>query len=379
MTKKDYYETLGVSRDAAKDDIKRSFRKKARELHPDVNKEPDAEERFKELGQAYEVLMDDEKRAMYDRYGHDGLKNAGYDFTGPFDFGFGDLSEILSSFFGSGFGGGTRRRANAPTRGSDLRLDLAISFEEAIFGTEKNIEINHLETCASCNGSGMEPGTTPVTCGTCKGAGRIQQIAQTILGSFTQVSTCPQCMGSGKIISSPCKNCSGQGRKEVSKIINIKIPKGVDSDTKLRINAEGDVGKNSGTSGDLYVVLLIKPHKIFKREGVNIYLELNISFSQAVLGDEIEIDTVDGKKPMRIYPGIQTNTVLTIKGAGVPYLNNPSRRGDQFVKINLVTPTNLTEEEKRLFQRLSEIQKERMQKNTRDSILNKIKDVFSTT
>ncbi|EKE03005.1 MAG: hypothetical protein ACD_20C00294G0005 [uncultured bacterium] len=374
MTKTDYYEILEVSKDAAQDDIKRAFRKKARELHPDVNKAPDAEEKFKELGQAYEVLMDQDKRAMYDRYGHDGLKNAGYDYSGPFDFGFGDLNDILSSFFGGGFTSGrSRQHANAPMRGSDLRLDLHITFEEAIFGAEKNVEIQHLEACKSCNGSGAEPGTTPVTCTACNGYGQVQQTTQTILGHFTQVSTCPNCQGAG-MKATPCKGCNGQGRKEVGKTLNVKIPKGVDTGNKLRINSEGDAGKNGGPAGDLYVVLLVQTHKSFKRDGVNIYLDYNITFPQAALGDEVEVDTVDGKNQLKIQSGIQTGSILTIKGAGVPHLNNPNRRGDQFVRINVITPTNINEEEKKLYKRLNEIHNE---KNDKENIVDKIKGVFT--
>lgn len=370
---RDYYEILGINRNADQDEIKKAFRTKARELHPDVNKAPDAEEKFKELGQAYEVLLDDDKRAMYDRYGHDGLKNSGYDFNGPFESGFGDLSEILSSFFGGGFGGNSARRANAPAKGSDLRLDLQITFEEAIFGAEKDIKIDHLQACTECNGSGSAPGSTPVTCSVCNGAGQVQQVRQTILGHFSQISTCPQCRGQGKITTS-CKACSGQGRKNASKSINLKIPKGVDNGTRLRINAEGDAGKNGGPAGDLYVVLLVQPHKIFKRDGINIYIEQSINFSQAALGDEIEVDTVDGKKRLKINQGIQTGSVLNIRGIGVPYLNHPSKRGDQFVKINVLTPTNLNEEERKLFQRLAEIQS---QKKGKESLLHKVKDVFT--
>ncbi|OGI02539.1 MAG: molecular chaperone DnaJ [Candidatus Melainabacteria bacterium GWF2_37_15] len=374
MANKDYYEILGVSKDAPKDEVKSAFRKKARELHPDVNKAPDAEERFKELGQAYEVLMDDEKRSLYDRYGADGLKNAGYDFNGPFDFGFGDLSEILSSFFGGGFGAG-RQDPNAPRRGSDLRLDFQIEFEEAVFGIERDIEINHMETCDRCSGKGMEPGTNPVTCPTCRGSGQVQQTTQTILGHFTQVGTCPRCKGTGRMISNPCNKCRGEGRVGVSKIINIKIPPGVDNGTKLRVSGEGDSGKNGGSAGDLYVVLFVKPHKVFKRDGVNIYLEKEITFSQAALGDTIDVDTVDGKRQIKIQPGIQTATVLSIKGAGVPYLNIPSRRGDQFIKLNIVTPTHLNEEEKKLFRHLAEIEKQKSQK---ESLLDKVKGAFTS-
>ncbi len=373
MSNKDYYEILGVSNSASKDEIKSAFRKKARELHPDVNKTPTAEEDFKELGQAYEVLMDDEKRSLYDRYGVDGLKNAGYDFHGPFDFGFGDLSEILNTFFGGGFGA-ARQNPNAPRRGSDLRLDFQIEFEEAVFGVEKDVEINHLENCDRCAGKGVEPGTNPTTCPTCRGTGQVQQTTQTILGHFTQVSTCPQCRGAGQIISNPCKKCRGEGRVDVSKVINIKIPAGVDNGNKLRISGEGDSGKNGGPPGDIYVILYVKPHKLFKRDGVNIYLEKSITFSQAALGDTIEVETVDGNKPLKIQPGTQTGTVLSIKATGIPYLNAPSRRGDQFIKLNVQTPINLTEEERKIFERLTDIEKE---KSKKEPFIDKIKGVFT--
>jgi len=373
MSSKNYYEILEVSQDSTKDEIKSAFRKKARELHPDVNKAPNAEKQFKALGQAYEVLMDEEKRSLYDRYGENGLKNAGYDPTGPFDFGFGDLSEILSSFFGGGFSGSTQN-PNAPRRGSDLRLDLQIKFEEAVFGTEKDVDINHLENCDKCAGKGFEPGTAPVTCPACQGSGQVQQTTQTILGHFTQVSTCPQCRGAGQIISNPCKKCHGEGRADVSKLINIKIPAGVDNGTKLRISGEGDSGKNGGPPGDIYVALHLRHHKIFKRDSVNIYLEQNITFSQAALGDSIEIETVDGLKPLKIQPGTQSETVISIRGAGVPFLNMPSRRGDQFIKLNVVTPTHLSEEERKIFNRLNIIESEKADK---EPLMDKIKSAFS--
>ncbi len=373
MTNKDYYEILGVSREASKDEIKSAFRKKARQYHPDVNKEPDAEEKFKELGQAYEVLMDDEKRSLYDRYGAEGLKNAGYDFHGPFDFGFGDLSEILNSFFGGGFGGAAQN-PHAPMRGSDLRLDFQVEFVEAVFGIERNLDINHLEPCDKCGGRGMEPGSSPATCHTCMGTGQVQQTTQTILGHFTQIATCPTCRGTGRIISNPCKKCYGEGRVRVSKVINVKIPPGVDNGTKLRVSGEGDSGKNGGPPGDLYVVLYVKPHKLFKRDGVNIYMEKAITFSQAALGDTIEVETVDGKKELKVSPGTQTGTVLNIRGAGVPYLNMPSRRGDQYIKLNVKTPTHLNEEEKGIFKKLFQIEAEKSQK---ESIIDKVKGAFT--
>jgi molecular chaperone DnaJ len=372
---RDYYEVLGVSKTASADEIKKAFRKKARELHPDVNKAPDAEENFKELGQAYEVLMNDEKRALYDRYGHEGLKNAGFDTSGPFDFGFGDLGDILSSFFGGGFGQ-QRRDPNAPQRGSDLRLDLEINFEEAIFGTEKEVEIEHLESCSRCSGSGVEPGSSPQTCPTCGGSGQVRRTTQTMLGHFTQVAGCPDCGGTGRKISNPCKECHANGRKSVSKVINLKIPAGIDNGTKMRITQEGDAGKNGGPSGDLYVIIFVKTSNIFERDGVNLYSYLDISFAQAALGDEIEVKTVDGTHKIKIPAGTQTGTIHKIKGIGVPHLNNPSKRGDHFIKIRTVTPENLNEEEKKLYKRLLEIESQKQQKET---LFDKVKDVFSGT
>ena len=253
----DYYEILEVSREASKEEIKAAFRKKARTLHPDVNKAPDAEEKFKELGKAYETLMDDNKRATYDRYGEDGLQNAGFDTGGPFAGGFGDLNDIFNSFFGGmgGFGFGGRPDPNAPVEGDDLRLDIEVDFEQAVFGTDKEIKFDHLETCTSCGGTGAEKGSQPVTCPTCHGSGQVQQVTRTPLGSFAQIVTCPDCHGKGKKISNPCKACKGHGKIEKEKKINIKIPAGVDNMSKIRVSGEGDAGTNGGRAGDLFVVL----------------------------------------------------------------------------------------------------------------------------
>ena len=252
----DYYEILGVSKDASKDEIKSAFRRKARTLHPDVNKAPDAEEKFKELGKAYETLMDDNKRATYDRYGEDGLKNAGFDTNGPFAGGFGDLNDIFNSFFGGmgGFGFGGRPDPNAPVEGDDLRLDIEIDFEQAVFGCEKEIKFDHLELCPSCGGTGAEKGSKPETCPTCHGTGQVQQVMRTPLGSIAQIVTSPDCHGAGKKISKPCKDCKGQGKIQKEKKINIKIPAGVDNMSKIRVSHEGDAGSNGGPAGDLYVV-----------------------------------------------------------------------------------------------------------------------------
>lgn len=370
----DYYEILGVSKDAGKDEIKSAFRKMARQYHPDVNKASDAEEKFKELGKAYETLMDDDKRSLYDRYGEDGLSNAGYSSGGPFAGGFGDLNDIFNSFFG-GFGGFGESYSdpNAPQRGDDLRVDIQITFEQAVFGIEKEVTIDHLETCKVCNGSGAEPGSQPVTCKTCGGSGRVQQTTQTILGHFTQITTCPDCKGSGKRVESPCKECKGYGKVEKEKIINIKIPAGVDNGSKMRVSQEGDAGKNGGPNGDLYVVIHVAASNDFKREGVNIFSKLEIAPSQAVLGDTITVKTLDGEKQIQIHAGHQSGSTVKIKGAGVPHLGRSSQRGDHIIIVDIKTPTHMTEEEKQLYKKLYEIN---TKKKYQENLIEKVKGAF---
>ena len=371
----DYYEILGVDKNASKDEIKSAFRKMARQWHPDINKAPEAAAKFKELGKAYETLMDDDKRATYDRYGEDGLNNAGFNTQGPFANGFGDLEEVFNSFFGGGFGGfgGRRQDPNAPQRGDDLRLDIEIEFEEAVFGLSKEIKIDHLETCPKCNGTGAKEGSKPQTCQTCGGSGRIQQTTRTVLGHFTQVVTCPHCHGKGSVISDPCSNCKGVGRTEVEKKIEVKIPAGVDNGSKMRLSHEGDAGKNGGIAGDLYIVIHVKPSKYYQREGVNVYTKLEINPAQAVLGDTITIKTLDGEKEISIPAGIQHNDVVKIKNAGVPNISKPSIRGEHVVVVNIKTPTHISNEEKILYQKLYNIY---ANKESRTSVKEKFKGVF---
>ena len=357
----DYYEILGVDKNASKDEIKSAFRKMARKWHPDINKAPEAEAKFKELGKAYETLMDDDKRATYDRFGEDGLKNAGFNTQGPFAGGFGDLDEVFNSFFGGfGFGGGSRRQdPNAPQRGDDLRLDIELDFEDAVFGMSKEIKIDHLETCPTCKGSGAKDGAKPQTCQTCGGRGSIQQTTRTVLGQFTQIVTCPHCHGKGSVISDPCPDCQGKGRKEVEKKIEIKVPAGVDNGSKMRLSHEGDAGLNGGISGDLYIVIHVKPSPYFKREGVNVFTKLDITPAQAVLGDTIKIKTLDGEREITIPAGIQNGEAVKIKNAGVPNISKPSVRGEHVVVIGVKTPTHISNEEKALYQKLYEIQTNR--------------------
>lgn len=372
----DYYEILGVDKNASKDDIKSAFRKMARQWHPDINKAPEAEAKFKELGKAYETLMDDDKRATYDRFGEDGLNNAGFNTQGPFANGFGDLEEVFSSFFGGnfgGFGGSRRRDPNAPQRGDDLRLDIELEFEDAVFGLTKEIKIDHLETCPTCNGTGAKAGSKPRTCQTCGGSGSIQQTTRTVLGHFTQIVTCPHCHGKGTIIADPCPECHGEGRKNKEKKIELKIPAGVDNGSKMRLSQEGDAGKNGGIAGDLYIVIHVKPSNYYQRDGINVFTKLDINPAQAVLGDSVEIKTLDGEKEISIPAGIQHGETVKIRNTGIPNISKPSIRGDHIVVINLKTPTHISNEEKALYQKLYEIS---LNKGAHKSVKEKLKGVF---
>jgi len=284
------------------------------------------------------------------------------------------LNDIFNSFFG-GFGGFSQQQSNpnAPQRGDDLRVDIEIEFEEAVFGVKKEIKIDHLENCEACKGSGSEPGSQPVTCKTCGGAGKVQQTTQTILGHFSQVTTCPDCHGSGKKIQNPCKACKGYGRIEKEKTIELKIPAGVDNSSKMRLSSEGDAGKNGGPQGDLYVVLHVKPSDYFQREGTTVYSKLEIAPSQAVLGDEITVKTLDGEKEVSIPAGIQSGSPIKIKSVGVPNISRPSHRGDHIIVVSVKTPTQLGEEEKQLYKKLYEMN---TGKKHTESLIDKVKGVF---
>lgn len=355
-TSGDYYEILGVPRTASSEELKSAFRKRAREYHPDVNKSPDAEERFKEINEAYAVLSDPEKRSVYDRYGREGLNSMG----GMPDWSTMDFSDLFEDIFaGFGFGGfgttgsGRRRSRNTPRRGADLSYRLQIEFEEAVFGAEKEIEITRDETCSTCRGTGSEPGTSPIRCSTCNGQGEVRTVRQTFLGSMVQVSTCPTCNGQGEVISSPCHTCRGRGleRRTVRKIVS--IPAGVDNGTQIRLAGEGQPGANNGPNGNLYIELQVKPHKFFRRHNDDIILDLNINIAQAALGADIEVPTIDGATNLRIAPGTQPGKMFTLKGKGVPHLRNGGR-GDQHVVVNVDIPTRLSAEQRRLFEELAQ-------------------------
>lgn len=371
---RDYYDILGVSRDADKEEIKRAYRRLARKYHPDVNKEPGAEERFKEINRAYEVLSEPEMRGRYDRFGEAGVSSgAGAGFQ---DFGdMGGFADIFESFF-SGFSGGmgtqTARRRSGPARGDDLRLDLKLDFREAVFGGEKEIRINHLETCATCSGTGAKPGTRPRTCSTCSGAGQVRRATRTPFGSFTQVSVCPTCNGTGQMIEEKCEVCGGNGQRQETKKLKITIPAGVDNGTRLRVSSEGDAGQRGGPAGDLYVYLFVNDDAEFQREGINILSELKISYLQAILGCRLEVNTVDGPQELQVPAGTQPNTVLTLEGRGVPKLGNPVSRGDHLITVLIDIPTRLTPEERELLEKLAKLRGDRIGKGGIEGLFNKM-------
>jgi len=351
----DFYQLLGVSRNADADTLKRAYRKLARQYHPDINKDPGAEEKFKEIGRAYEVLADPGTRARYDQFGEAGLGGA----AGMPDMGdMGGFADLFETFF-NGFGGqgspggGTRTQRRGPQQGDDLRYDLNIDFKQAIFGEQREIRIPHLETCLTCKGIGAKPGTGPVNCSTCGGSGQVRRATRTPFGNFTQVAECPTCSGMGQIISDPCVNCGGNGVKQVRKKLRINIPPGVDTGTKLRVSGEGNAGLKGGPSGDLYVFLKVKSDSKLRREGINIFSEVSISYLQAILGDTIGIDTVDGRVDLNIPGGTQPNSTLTLENKGVPRLGNPVARGNHDVLIKVKLPVRINEEERKLLEKLA--------------------------
>ena len=350
----DFYDLLGVSRDADADTLKRAYRRLARQYHPDINKEPGAEDRFKEIGRAYEVLSDPQTKARYDQFGEAGLGGA----AGMPDMGdMGGFADLFETFF-SGFGGaggaaGGRQRRRGPQQGDDLRYDLTIDFDQAVFGQEREIRIPHLETCTTCNGSGAKSGSGPTTCSTCGGVGQVRRATRTPFGNFTQVAECPSCDGSGQVIADPCTACGGQGVNQVRKKLRINIPAGVDSGTRLRVAGEGNAGLRGGPSGDLYVFLTVKPHPHLRRDGLTVLSDVKVSYLQAILGDTIEVDTVDGPTTLEIPPGTQPNAVLTLENKGIPKLGNPVARGNQRVTVAVQLPTRLSDDERTLLEQLA--------------------------
>lgn len=373
-SKRDYYEILGLSRTASRDEIKKAYRRLARRYHPDVSQEADADEKFKEISEAYEVLSDDQKRAAYDRFGHAGVRGTGAGAGGFQDFGFGGVADIFEEFFGAGFGT-SRRRRRGPRRGADLRYDLKISFEEAVFGTEKEIEIRRPEICPSCNGSGAEPGTQPERCTNCNGTGEVRRVQQSILGQFVNVATCPTCRGEGEVITTPCSNCGG--RKQVQKLrtIKVRIPAGIRSEQQIRLSGEGAPGSDGGPPGNLYVVVDIERHQIFQRRDDDILINLEINVAQAALGDEITVPTVDGDASLKIPAGTQSGTVFRLRDRGVPHLNG-NGRGDQLVMTQVIVPTNLTDHQRELFEEMADSLGKAVVPQREKGFLNDLKDAL---
>ena len=356
--KRDYYEVLGVSRGASEDELKQAYKKMARKYHPDLNPgDKTAEEKFKEVNEAYEVLSDADKKARYDQYGHAGVDpnfgagGFGGGFDGSFDFG--DLGDIFGSFFGGGFGGGRRTNPNAPQRGESIRMSIAISFEEAAFGCEKAVTVERYETCDTCHGNGCAPGTSPEVCPDCHGTGTVQVRRQTPMGVFATSSPCPKCGGKGRIIHQPCKDCRGSGMVRKKKTIQASIPAGIDNGQTISIRGQGNAGKNGGPAGDLLITITVRPHELFRREGTSVLCEAPITFTQAVLGAELEIPTIDGKVKYTLPEGTQSGTTFRLKGKGIPSINGRGR-GDQYVTVYIETPKNLNKEQKEALKKFAE-------------------------
>jgi molecular chaperone DnaJ len=375
--KRDYYEVLGVSRNATDDEIKKAFRRLAKQYHPDANKEQGAETRFIEINEAYEILSDQQKRSAYDRYGHAGVGAGAGAGAAGFDFGgFNNLNDIFETFFSGS--SGTQRRSG-PQRGADLRYELTISFEEAVFGCQKEIELPRWETCSTCRGNGAQPGTSTQRCPACQGSGEIRRVQQSIFGQFVNVTMCERCRGEGRIITTPCEKCRGQGRVRNNRRVVVNIPAGVDDGINVRVTGEGEVSARGGTPGNLYVVLTVKTHEFFKRQGNDIIYELPISFTQATLGDEVDVPIVDGKTTtLKIPAGTQSSRSFRLKGMGVPVVHS-SARGDQHVIVKVVTPTNITAEQRHLLEEFARIEHEQNEQNGKNifrDLFEKTKDVF---
>lgn len=374
--KRDYYEVLGVAKGASEADIKKAFKKLARKYHPDLNRDNPkaAEEKFKEVNEAYGVLSDPEKRQQYDQFGHAAFDGAsggpgggGFGGFGGFGGGSGGFDDIFDAFFG---GGSARQRRNGPERGADLRYDLEISFEEAAFGKEAELTVPRTEACEVCHGTGAAPGTEPETCPECKGSGQVQHVQNTPFGRMVNTRTCGRCGGTGKIVKTPCRECNGSGEKKVRRKIRVKIPAGVDEGSRIRVSGGGESGRRGGSSGDLYVYIFVRPHKLFRRDGTDVLCEVPISFVQAALGDTVEVPTLDGKVDMKVPAGVQSGTVLRLKGRGIPYLRG-SGRGDQHVRMKVLTPQKLSARQKELLKEFGELSGENVnpeQKSFMDTV-----------
>ncbi|WP_419726565.1 molecular chaperone DnaJ [Terrisporobacter petrolearius] len=351
-TKRDYYDVLGVGKSADATEIKKAYRKLAMKYHPDKNPgDKEAEEKFKEINEAYEVLSDETKRKNYDQFGHEGVNGQGFGGAGGFGGqgfgGFDDIfGDIFGDMFGGGFGGGRPRR-RGPERGADIKQRINISFEEAAFGKKVQVKINRSEECDECNGSGAKPGTSKKTCPTCNGSGQVQSVQRTPFGNIASTRTCSTCNGEGEVIDSPCSKCHGKGSIRKTKTIEVDIPAGIDEGQMIKLSGQGELGTRGGPRGDLYIEVSVNVHQLFTREGYDVYLEMPITFAQATLGDEIQVPTLDGKVQYQVPEGTQTGTVFRLKGKGIPRLRS-NVRGDQYVKVTVEIPKKLNDKQKEL-------------------------------
>ncbi len=347
--KRDYYDVLGIARDASAEEVKRAFRRLAMEYHPDRNKEDGAEAKFKEIGEAYEVLSDAEKRAAYDRFGHAGLR--GFDFGRPFEgFDVGGFGDMFDAFFG----GSTARTGRQAQRGADRRVEIEIDLEEAAFGCEKEIEVARNERCARCGGQGSEPGSQLARCSACEGSGQVRRVSRNFFGQFVNIAACSQCRGQGRVITEPCRDCRGSGRQRMARELLVKIPAGVSDGSQIRLSGEGDAGANGGGPGNLYLSISARPHPYFQRDEDDLIFDLEMNMAQAALGFDTAVPTLEGKTvSLKVPPGSQSGQVFVFKGRGVPHLHGGGR-GDLLVRASVVVPTELTEEQRRLLEQLAE-------------------------
>ncbi len=366
MTRRDYYEILGLPRNTSDEAIKKAYRQKALQYHPDRNPgDKDCEEKFKEASEAYEVLRDSEKRSLYDRFGHDGLKNSGFSGFSGFEDIFSSFGDIFEDFFGLGGFGGRRRNRSSAVRGADMRYDISIPLEEAAFGVERKIEITKPATCDECNGTGCDKGTSLETCRTCHGSGRVTRSQ----GFFSIATTCSTCRGTGSFIPNPCSKCKGSGKIQQKKSLKVRIPAGVESGMRLKLSNEGEAGERGGVPGDLYVFINIEEHPVFKRHNNHIVFELPVSFSQAALGAETEVPTLNGNEKIKIPKGIETGDYITIKGAGIPDIQGYGK-GDQIVQFVLKTPKKLSKREQEIFEELAKVEQEEQDKGFFKTLFN---------
>jgi molecular chaperone DnaJ len=368
-TKPDYYDVLGVPRNATPEEIKKAFRKLAMKHHPDRNKGADAHDRFKEINEAYEVLGDADRRAMYDRFGHAGAEQ-GFSGRGFEGFSFGGFGDIFDAFFG-----GTTQARRGPRKGSDLRQRVTLTFEEAAFGAEKTVEVPSVELCESCNGQRAEPGTKLERCGNCDGTGELRRVQTSVFGQFVNVAMCDRCRGEGRTVPHPCTACRGSGFEKRTRKLQVKFPAGVDDGNQMRLSGEGEAGQLGGPRGNLYIQIAVKPHKLFQRDGDDLVYSLELNVAQAALGTEVEVPTLDGAEQLRIAPGTQGGEVFVLKHKGVPHLRSHGR-GDLLVHTHVSTPKNLSEEQKRLLAELAESLGTPLSPDDK-SLLGKIKDALS--